>query len=224
MVILLFGPPGCGKGTQSRFIGEMLRIPAISTGDLLRAASQSASQRIRDACAILFQGGLVDDAVINEMLVSRLEEADCRNGFLLDGYPRTYSQAAFLQQHIVESKRPNPLLIHLDVPRPVLVERICSRRQCSKCSRIYNLVFQPPKVDGKCDVDGGTLSQRKDDNEEVLSERLNAYQRMTESVISFYAEENYHKLDGSLPPEKVSENIARLLVRPLSARTSEAVP
>lgn len=222
MVILLFGPPGCGKGTQSRFISEMLRIPSVSTGDLLRAASQSASQRIRDACAILFQGGLVDDAVINEMLVARLEETDCKEGFLLDGYPRTYSQAAFLQQHIVESKRPDPLLIHLDVPRHVVVERICSRRQCSKCARIYNLVFQPPKVAGKCDVDGGSLSQRKDDNEEVLEERLNAYQRMTESVISFYSEEQYHKLDGSLAPEQVSENIARLLVRPRSLRAAES--
>ncbi|MDQ2898284.1 MAG: nucleoside monophosphate kinase [Acidobacteriota bacterium] len=211
MVILLFGPPGCGKGTQARFISEMLAIPSISTGDLLRAASQSASRRIRDACAILFQGGLVDDAVINEMLIGRLESSDCRNGFLLDGYPRTYSQAVFLQHYINESKRPNPLLIHLDVPRSVLVERICSRRQCPKCLRIYNLLFQPPSQDGMCDDDASVLIQRKDDNEEVLNERLSAYQRMTESVVSYYTAEQYHKLDGSLTPERVSQNIQNLL-------------
>lgn len=222
MVILLFGPPGCGKGTQSKFISERLGIPSISTGDLLRAASLSASRRVRDACAILFQGGLVDDAVINEMLVSRLEQHDCRDGFLLDGYPRTYSQAVFLQHYISESNRRNAQLIHLDVPRSVLVERICSRRQCPTCRRIYNLVFQPPRTAGLCDDDGAALIQRKDDTEEVLAERLRAYQRMTESVVSFYAAEDYHKLDGSMEPTEVSRTIARLLEKIAGARAAHA--
>ena len=207
-MILLFGPPGCGKGTQSRLISRRLGIPAISTGDMLRAACDSNSAPAGAACSILYSGGLVSDDVVNEMLVRRLSKPDCRNGFLLDGYPRTIEQAQFLQQHLGAT---TPRVIHLDVEGPVLVKRMSARRHCPSCGTVYNLQFRPSQVDGRCDSDGTPLATRRDDSEEVIAERLRAYALQTDPVISMYARRDYHRLDGSLSPEEISEQIAALL-------------
>jgi adenylate kinase len=208
LVILLLGPPGCGKGTQSRFISRRLGIPAISTGDMLRAACESDAAPAGASCSILYRGGLVDDDVVNQMLVRRLREPDCGKGFLLDGYPRTISQAKYLQRHLGNKV---PKVIHLDVDGSLLVKRMSARRHCPSCGIVYNLQFQPPRLDGQCDADGTALATRRDDAEEVIAARLRAYETQTDPVIAFYAKSNYHRLDGNLAPEKVSEQIAHLL-------------
>jgi adenylate kinase len=185
-----------------------LGIPAISTGDMLRAACESDAAPAGASCSILYRGGLVDDDVVNDMLTRRLREPDCRRGFLLDGYPRTIAQARFLQRYL---GRKTPKVIHLDVDGSLLVKRMSARRHCPSCGIVYNLQFRPPRLNGQCDADGTKLATRRDDAEEVIVERLRAYETQTDPVIAFYARLNYHRLDGNLPPEQVSEQIANLL-------------
>jgi len=159
------------------------------------------------ACSIFSKGGLVSDDVVNTVIARRLSQPDCASSFLLDGYPRTLPQAEFLDRTL----RHEVIAIHLDVPFSRIVERITSRRQCPKCSHIYNLLTQPPKVTGVCDFDGVTLTTREDDCEEVLRERLEAYEKLTGPVIAHYAKSCYYRIDGTLPPSEVSAEIERAL-------------
>jgi adenylate kinase len=165
LIVLLFGAPGSGKGTQSRFISERRKIPTISTGDMLRA--------------------------------------ECRN--------ETVPQATFLSQFLENAGLPRPTVMHLDVPIPVLVTRLSSRRQCSSCGRIYNLLYKRPVSEGRCDFDGEGLIQRNDDSEEVVRERLEAYHRLCGPLIEYYRGPNYHRIDGQCPPEKISEQIKAII-------------
>ena len=207
MIVLLFGPPGCGKGTQSRYIVEHLRIPAISTGEMLRAACQSGSPLGRAVVAILAKGGLVGDDIVNQIVAERLGEPDCANGFLLDGYPRTLAQGKFLQQLFRERGLPEPKIVHLDVLPSVLVDRLCSRRQCPKCLRLYNVKTQPPRVDGVCDSDGEALITRKDDCEETVRERFRTYEQLTGPLIEFYKSGDYVRIDGTSVPDQIWREI-----------------
>ena len=175
MVLLLFGPPGSGKGTQSRLITNWLRIPGISTGDMLRAEIQAGTDLGRTAQSIMAAGGLVGDDLVNKMLVNRVSQPDAQGGFLLDGYPRTLEQAEFLDRMLAERRLPKPVVLHLDVPLDALAGRLTSRRQCPTCGTIYNLLHQPPKKAGLCDNDGSPLITRKDDQEDVVLERLRNY-------------------------------------------------
>jgi adenylate kinase len=216
VIVLLFGPPGCGKGTQSRYIVEHLHIPAISTGEMLRAACQSGSPMGRAVVAILAKGGLVGDDIVNQIVVERLSQPDCANGFLLDGYPRTLAQGIFLTEFFQQRGLPEPRVVHLDVPSCVLVERLCSRRQCPKCCRIYNVKTQPPKVEGLCDDDGEALITRKDDREETVLERFRTYDQLTGPLIEFYQGGDYHRIDGTRMPDQIWVDIRELL-QPLLA-------
>lgn len=211
-MIILFGPPGCGKGTQSRYIVEKVGVPAISTGEMLRAACKSGTPIGRKVAGILAQGGLVSDETVNEMVVDRLSQPDCAGGFLLDGYPRTLAQGVFLKAFFDERGLPEPKVIHLDVPSDVLVSRLCSRRQCPKCLRIYNILTQPPKVEGRCDLDGEALMRRKDDSEETVLERFRTYEQLTGPLIDFYRNGDYHRIDGTRSPDEIWQDIAVLLV------------
>ncbi len=211
MIVLLFGAPGSGKGTQSRFISERRKIPTISTGDMLRAECRDETVVGLAAKSVLAKGGLVEDELVNEMVVHRITEPDCRGGFILDGYPRTVPQAVFLSEFLKESALPSPTVMHLDVPIPVLVSRLSSRRHCPKCGRIYNLVFKRPADDTRCDVDGEALIHRNDDAEDVVRERLEAYQRLCGPLIEYYRGPNYHRIDGQCAPEKISEQIKRII-------------
>lgn len=211
MVLLLFGPPGCGKGTQSRLITNWLHIPAISTGDMLRGEIAAGSDLGKAAKSIMASGGLVGDQLVNEMLKVRVCQPDCKDGFLLDGYPRTVEQAEFLEGLLEENGVPAPLLLHLDVPNDALVGRMSSRRQCPKCQRVYNLLHQPPKVNGVCDDDGAALITRKDDQEQVVRERLRMYEAVTRPVLAYFQYRNYFQIRGDRSPGYIFEEITGVL-------------
>ena len=211
MIVLMFGPPGCGKGTQASFIARRFRICAISTGDLLRAELQAGTALGRRASAILAQGGLVGDEIVNPLVAARLSNPNGFHGFLLDGYPRRLGQAEFLDGLLRETGLPAPVVIHLDVPPTVLVRRIVARRQCPRCAKIYNLLSQPPRLEGVCDADGARLISRPDDTEAVVRERLKAYQELTGPVIAHYRKGRYHRLNGNRSPEEVRQEIERLI-------------
>ena len=211
MIILLFGPPGCGKGTQANFIASRFRIPAISTGEMFRSECKAGTKLGTLACSILSSGRLVPDEIVNQMLALRLTQSDCRHGFLLDGYPRTVPQAKFLHGLLQNRGNASPLVIHLDVPAETLVARLAARRQCPTCSRIFNLNSQPPRQPGICDADGTSLIRRDDDREEVSRQRLWAYEELTGPVLRYFAGAQCHRLDGTLPPAEVSREIEILL-------------
>jgi len=197
------------------------RIPSISTGDMLRAEIAAKTPLGMKTQAIIAAGGLVSDDLMNEVLRSRISQPDCRNGFMLDGYPRTLEQAEFLDRVIADRNLPKPIVIHLDVPADVLVGRMVSRRQCSKCGQMYNVLSQRPKVDNQCDKDGAELIMRRDDQEEVIRERLKTYQAVTRPVLSHYPSDQYFQISGDRSTHYIFEEITQILERelknPLSA-------
>jgi adenylate kinase len=210
VVIILFGPPGCGKGTQAARIAGKLDIPAISTGGMLRRACRNAVDS--QSYAQVAGGLLVSDDMVNSLVARRIEEPDCQNGFFLDGYPRTVPQAEYLSRLLAERGGGDPIVIHLDVPRPVLLARVTSRRQCPRCGRIYNLLFQMPRVSGHCDDDGSELECRDDDRPQVVESRLRAYERMTGPLIRYYQSgASYHRVDGDRSPREIAAEVEAVL-------------
>jgi adenylate kinase len=156
-------------------------------------------------------GGLVSDDIVNEVVASRLRRDDCRKGFVLDGYPRTGPQGVFLDELLRSINQPEPTVLFFDVPDAVLVRRLTARRQCPVCGRIYNLLFQPPLRDEVCDLDGAKLFQRGDDKEEVIRTRLQAYADQTGPLIDYYSNRAFHRLDGTLTPAEIQEDVRRVL-------------
>lgn len=211
MVLLLFGPPGSGKGTQSGRISSWLGIPAISTGDMLREEINAGTDLGNAAKSIMTSGGLVGDDLVNRMLAHRVSSMDCAQGFLLDGYPRTVEQAEYLDRLLSERRYESPIVLHLDVPMDALVGRLTSRRQCPKCKRIYNLLHQPPRISGICDDDGTPLVTRKDDSEDVVTERIRTYDEITRPVLAYYQDRKYHQIRGDRSPGYIFEEITGIL-------------
>jgi len=211
LILLLFGPPGSGKGTQSRLITSWLEIPGISTGDMLRAEIEAGSELGRAAHSIMASGGLVGDELVNKMLEKRVSQPDASHGFLLDGYPRTVEQAEFLDRMLERRHLPKPVVLHLDVPMDALVGRLTSRRQCPKCGTIYNMLHQPPKTAGYCDNDNAPLITRKDDQEDVVTERLKTYNALSRPVLAHYQDADYHVIRGDRSPRYVFEAITSIL-------------
>ena len=210
MVVLLFGPPGCGKGTQAVGVAAQYQIPAISTGDMFRAETQAGTELGRRASAILANGGLVCDDIVNAMVACRIAREDCARGFLLDGYPRTAAQARFFTRLLAKRGLPEPTVIHLAVPDPVLVTRLTARRHCPLCRRLYNVLSQPPRQAGLCDDDGSPLVMRDDDQEPVIRKRLDAYRTETRPVLSFYGP-SVRLVNADQSPAEVAAAIQRLL-------------
>lgn len=213
MVLLLIGPPSCGKGTQARLISGFLHCPSISTGDMLRDEMQAGTRLGKAAQSIMANGGLVNDEIVNQLLAARIDRPNCSNGFLLDGYPRTLEQAQFLDKLLKSKRLPPAIVVHLDVHDEVLVSRMAARRQCPECHRIYNLKHQPPKINGLCDDDGIALIARKDDQEEVFRERLATYAAATRPVLDHYRDHVYYRIDAEHRPEQVFNEISTLLER-----------
>ena len=217
MILLLFGPPGSGKGTQSQRITRWLGIPGISTGDLLRSEVQSQSELGQMAEAILKHGGLVSDDLVNQMVAERIKRADCKNGFLLDGYPRTVAQAGFLARELSRLGLDQPIVLHLEVPFGVIKRRIGARRTCPKCGTVYNLLNDPPKTRGRCNLDGRTLVRRADDDPATFEQRLVGYDNWTKPVLKHYQYGKYSKINGNRPPDEVFADVEALLA-PLLAK------
>jgi adenylate kinase len=213
LIILFFGPPGCGKGTQSRMILDWLphRVPSLSTGEMLRAEVSRGTLAGQRARAAIASGGLVGDEAINTMLAERIGQPDCRHGFLLDGYPRTPCQARFLDGLLQKRGLPAPLVIHLDVPAEALVGRMISRRQCSGCGLMFNILSRRPRTPGRCDACGALLTVRKDDREEVIRERLRVYEAQTQPVLTHYRNGNYVRIPGEGSPAYIFETITQAL-------------
>jgi len=217
LVLLLFGPPGSGKGTQSGKISQWLRIPAISTGDMLREEINAGTDLGKAAQSIMANGGLVGDDLVNRMLAQRVAQTDCAHGFLLDGFPRTVEQAEYLDKVLARQQFDTPIVLHLDVPMDALVGRLTSRRQCPTCKRIYNLLQLPPKTPGICDDDGSPLITRKDDSEDVVKERIRTYDEWTRPVLAYYQDRKYHQIRGDRSPGYIFEAITGIL-EPIVAR------
>jgi len=223
--VILLGPPGAGKGTQSKQIVDRYGIPQVSTGDLLRDHVGRGTELGLEAKAIMARGELVPDELMYGIVATRLREADCRRGYVLDGFPRTAAQAgwldAFLEKEVFDNssksssrKRPGgsercpPVVIQLLVDYTQLLLRLTGRRSCPTCGRLYNIHFQPPLVDELCDVDESKLVIRNDDREEVISERLAAYETQTSRVADYYrAQQRLVAINADRPREEVTAQI-----------------
>lgn len=205
--ILLLGAPGVGKGTQAKALMAAWGIPQISTGDLLRANVSQGTALGKQAKAVLDRGELVSDDLVNEMVAERLTHPDTVNGYILDGYPRTLGQAAWVDSHL-NGMGPAALpviAVSIEVSYNQLLRRITGRRVCPVCKRIYNIYLQPPKVDEVCDVDGTPLVRRSDDTEEVFEERMRAYEALTAPVVEHYRVlGRFERVDGEQPVEAVT--------------------
>ena len=193
--IIVLGPPGAGKGTQAKLISSAYGIPQISTGDLLRDNVARETELGSKVKALLGSGALVSDDLVCDMVAERLRNPDCDRGYILDGFPRTVVQAEWLDRYLKSRQTGNgttpstgmkPVVIRLVVEYNRLLQRITGRRSCPTCGRIYNVYFQPPKVEGICDVDGGRFVVRPDDTEEVVVERLKAYEKLTLPLVDYY--------------------------------------
>lgn len=212
MKAILLGPPGAGKGTQAKAICEKYGIPQISTGDMLRAAVKAGSELGKQAKAVMDSGGLVSDEIIIGLVKERITQADCKNGFLFDGFPRTQAQAEATREAGVVIGA----IVEIDVPDDVIVDRMSGRRAHIASGRTYHVKYNPPKVEGKDDVTGEDLVQRDDDKEETVRKRLDAYHAQTEVLVSFYGKmaksgdpnaPKYVKVDGTQSIGQVAESI-----------------
>ncbi len=212
--IILLGAPGAGKGTQAKLIASTFGIPQISTGDLLRDNVARGTPLGVTAKAIMAKGELVPDQLVLDMVTGRLREADCNRGFILDGFPRTVPQAEWLDKFLEKERESKdaaakaacapPVVIQLQVDYDKILKRIAGRRSCPSCGRIYNVYLQPPKVEGICDVEGATLVCRPDDREDVVKERLKAYERQTLPLVDYYSSRGrLVTVDGDQPVEEV---------------------
>jgi adenylate kinase len=217
--IVLLGPPGAGKGTQSKRIMERYAIPQISTGDLLRENVAQGTELGVAAKAVMARGELVSDDLVCGMVRLRLCQPDCRRGYVLDGFPRTAAQAgwldALLDDRLFDNSRPTrawPIVIRLDVDYNQLLLRITGRRSCPTDGRIYNVHFQPPRVDEVCDIDGSRLVTRNDDRLEVIQPRLTAYDEQTRPVAEYYRRTGrLISLNGDQPIDDVTAQIFRII-------------
>jgi len=178
---------------------------------MLREEIKAGTALGNAAKSVMSSGGLVGDDLVNRMLARRVSSPDSAHGFLLDGYPRTVEQAEYLDRLLEERQFQTPLVLHLDVPMDALVGRLTSRRQCPQCKRIYNLLHQPPKTPGICDDDGTPLITRKDDSEEVVTERIRTYDEVTRPVLTYYQDRKYHQIRGDRSPEYIFEVITGVL-------------
>ncbi|MBM7622328.1 adenylate kinase [Bacillus tianshenii] len=212
MNLVLMGLPGAGKGTQAERIVEKYNIPHISTGDMFRAAMKEGTELGLKAKSFMDQGQLVPDEVTIGIVRERLEKEDCKNGFLLDGFPRTVPQAEALEQMLEDLGRKIDYVINVNVDQSILMERLTGRRICKDCGSTYHLVFNPPSEEGVCDKCGGELYQRADDNEETVGNRLEVNVKQSKPLLDFYESKGYlQNIDGQQPIGEVFTDIEKLL-------------
>lgn len=189
--LIFLGPPACGKGTQTAKLAEYLKFPHVDTGSLLRAEIKNQTEAGIEAKTYIDKGNLVPVELVSRIIKNRLSQDDCKNGYILDGFPRSLEQAeqlTLINKELDEGISSSFKAIYFDIDTSVLVERIVNRRSCSKCGEIYNLAFKKPKKDGICDKCGGELIQRKDDTREVAQSRFDTYNRETAPLVKYYTD------------------------------------
>lgn len=218
-VILFLGAPGSGKGTQSARLSAQLGIPSLSTGDMLRGEAKQETPEGLRLREILASGALVSDAIVCEAVASRLRRELRKTGIILDGFPRTVKQAEFLDRLLAELNLAKPLALHLDVATELLLERLTSRRQCTKCGTIFNLISSPSRGGLKCENDGGDLIARSDDTETAIARRLSEFEATFTPLIHYYRKANYHRIDGDRDPEIIASDLIRI-VRPRKSQAA----
>jgi adenylate kinase len=206
-VVIVLGAPGAGKGTQAKRISAAAGLPHVSTGDLFRANKQEGTPLGKRAQEYMDAGKLVPDELVLDMLFDRVGQPDCKDGYLLDGFPRTLPQAEALQTRLGGDV--DLVTANLVVADDAIVERIVGRRLCRECGHIYHVRFSPPKVEGKCDADGSELYHRADDTDEVVRERLAAYHTQTEPLVEFYRKRgSLSDVDGDRTPDEVFTDLS----------------
>ena len=189
MKVILLGPPGAGKGTIAKALMQLDGSVQISTGDILRAAIAEGSDLGKQVEAAMAAGNLVTDQLIMDIMEQRLQQEDCQQGYLLDGFPRTIPQAEALKALLARLGEKLDCALELDIPREVIIDRLTTRRTCTNCGEIYNVKSKPPKVDGICDVCGNAIVQRADETEEAIENRLQVYNDQTAPLVDFYRDE-----------------------------------
>jgi adenylate kinase len=215
--VVFLGPPGSGKGTQAALLSTELSIPAISTGEMLRRECRSGSDLGRAVQSILASGQLVSDELMNQVLASRLREQDCRLGCILDGYPRTLSQARFLDGLLAGSHRRRPVIFDFQISSEEIVARLGRRRQCAECGRIFSLA---PGSDGAglaCEQDGSPLVERSDDNPQTVRERLRQHERNAADLVRYYRGQDYHRISATRQPGEICDELLNILAANWSA-------
>jgi adenylate kinase len=212
LVIIMLGPPGAGKGTQARMIAEALKVPHISTGDMLRESLKNGTELGKKAKTFMESGGLVPDGLVDAIIAERLMQGDCSRGFILDGYPRTIPQARYLEA-LFEKDGTRILSIGVEVGDSVLISRMSSRWTCPTCGKMFNAALDAGKAAGKCDECGTALVQRKDDTAGVvIAERLQVYYKMTKPLVQYYQERgSYVAVNGDRPVDEIFGSIIGLI-------------
>jgi len=212
MKIIMLGAPGAGKGTQAKRIAEKYGIPHVSTGDIFRANLKEGTELGLKAKVFMDQGGLVPDEITIGMLMDRIHQADCSNGYVLDGFPRTIPQAESLAKVLAEAGENVDYAIDVDVPDENIINRMAGRRGCPKCGASYHTVFCAPKKEGICDKCGSELVQRADDQPETVKKRLTVYHEQTQPLIQYYTKAGILKsVDGTQDMKKVFDDIVAIL-------------
>jgi adenylate kinase len=211
--VILLGGPGAGKGTQAERIVADFKLPHISTGEMLRAAVANGTEMGLEAQKYMESGALVPDEVVIGVVRERLAEPDASDGFLLDGFPRTMAQAEQLDTMLAAAGRQITHVVLISVPAGELVQRIAGRRSCSQCGKLYNVTFDPPAVEGVCDLDGAALVQRADDNEETVRNRIAVYEQQTAPLIGYYENKGVleNAFGGGKRPDEVYEQVRGIL-------------
>lgn len=210
--LLFLGPPGAGKGTQARAIAEHFGVPQIATGDMFRDHVARGTELGQQAKAVMERGELVSDDIVSAMVAERIRQPDCIAGFILDGFPRTRAQAERLETLLADAGWAGLLAVNLQVSYTDLIRRLTGRRTCAVCGEIYNIYQRPPRVQGRCDRDGGELIQRADDREEVIRERLKAYEQQTRPLVEFYRQRAaVLDVNGEESAEKLTARLIALL-------------
>ena len=212
MKIIMLGAPGAGKGTQAKMIAEKCGIPHISTGDIFRANIKNGTELGAKAKEYMDKGLLVPDELVCDLVVDRIQQADCEKGYILDGFPRTIPQAEALENALNAIEQKLDYAIDIDVPDENIINRMSGRRACVGCGATYHVLFNPTKVEGKCDVCGESLILRDDDKPETVKKRLEVYHTQTQPLIDFYTERKVLvEVDGTQSMDKVFDDIMKIL-------------
>lgn len=208
-IIILMGPQGAGKGTQAQMLAEEFSLPIVATGDMLREVAKTETALGHQVKAILESGDLVPDDILAAVINERTSREDCRNGYLLDGFPRTSPQAQLLEK-VAERQGHQITVISIDVPRDILFKRLAGRIMCRDNGHVFNTYFKPSATDGFCDIDGSELIKRSDDTEDAIARRLSEYDAKTKPLLNYYADTERLKIvDGTRSPQEVFRDIAQ---------------